>query len=157
MKSHLHTSHWHSPLGFLEIQVSDQSLLSIKKSNTKREHISTDPVTKKTITQLKEYMEGKRSTFDLPLKAEGTPFQQAVWTALTTIPTGKTLTYGQLARLAGKPRAARAVGNALNKNPHCIVVPCHRVTASKGLGGYAYGTGMKEWLLNHEQRIVVAG
>lgn len=135
----------------LDIQIADQSLLSIKKSSTKKEQLSDDPLTKQTITQLKDYMEGNRQSFDLPLRMDGTPFQQAVWKALQKIPAGETRTYGEVAAMIGKPKAARAVGNALNKNPLCIVVPCHRVTASNGLGGYAYGKTMKTWLLTHEQ------
>lgn len=140
----------HTSIGNLEILIQDKSLLSIKKSNTKIEQISSDSLTKNVIAQLREYLAGDREEFDLPLKAEGTVFQKAVWKALTKVPHGKTCTYGELARMAGSPLAARAVGNALNKNPHCIVVPCHRVTASNGLGGYAYGPVMKKKLLELE-------
>jgi methylated-DNA-[protein]-cysteine S-methyltransferase len=150
MQSILYISHWLSPLGMLEIRISDQSLLSMKKSNTKKEHISDDPVTRTVIRQLEEYLEGRRQTFDLPLHVDGTPFQQAVWKALGRIPAGKTLTYGQVAAMIGKPNAARAVGNALNRNLHCIVVPCHRVTAGNGMGGYAFGVAMKKKLLELE-------
>jgi methylated-DNA-[protein]-cysteine S-methyltransferase len=146
-------SHWQSPSGMLEIRISDQSVLSIKKSSTKKEQIAHDPFTQRVIAQLAEYMKGKREVFDLPLRMEGTVFQKAVWKALLKIPAGETRTYGQLASMIGKPTAARAVGQALNKNPVCIVVPCHRVISSDGLGGYAYGKGMKEWLLNHERRM----
>ncbi len=146
------TSHWLSPIGMLEIEISDQSLLKLKKSNTKKEHISKDPVTLQVLDQLQEYMNGRRAMFSLPLRVEGTLFQRAVWDGLMKIPAGETRTYGELAAMIGKPKAARAVGNALNKNPVCIVVPCHRVTSSTGLGGYAYGTAMKKKLLNLERQ-----
>jgi methylated-DNA-[protein]-cysteine S-methyltransferase len=150
-------THWQSPTGMLEIKISNQSLLSIKKSNNKSEQISDDPFTQTVIRSLEEYFRGRRTAFDLPLHADGTVFQKAVWKALLKIPAGQTRTYGEVAAMIGKPSAARAVGQALNRNPHCIVVPCHRVTSASGLGGYAYGKAMKEWLLEHEQRIVVAG
>jgi methylated-DNA-[protein]-cysteine S-methyltransferase len=146
------TSYWLSPIGMLEVEISDQSLFKLKKSNTKKEHISNDPVTQEVIHQLQEYLEGRRAFFSLPLRAEGTLFQKAVWDGLMKIPAGETRTYGELAAMIGKPKAARAVGQALNKNPVCIVVPCHRVTASNGLGGYAYGSAMKQQLLDLEQR-----
>ncbi len=145
-----HTSIIHTAIGNFEIIIQDQSLLSIKKSSTKNEHIEDDPTSRAVIAELREYCNGERLLFDIPLEAEGTVFQKAVWKALTKIPVGQTRTYAEVAAMIGKPAAARAVGNALNKNPHCIVVPCHRVTASNGLGGYAYGEKMKKWLLNHE-------
>lgn len=143
-------SHWLSPLGMIDIRIQDQSLLSIKKSSTKSERLTDDSLTKKVIQQLGEYMKGRRNTFDLPLKAEGTPFQQAVWKALVKIPAGQTLTYGQVAAAIGKPTAARAVGNALHCNPLCIVVPCHRVTGATDIGGYTFGVSMKRKLLELE-------
>lgn len=149
-----YTSFIHTSIGNFEVVIQDQSLLSIKKSNTKSVHISNDPVTQEVMHQLQEYLEGRRALFSLPLQAEGTVFQKAVWDALLRIPVGQTRTYGQIAAMIGKPGAARAVGSALNKNPHCIVVPCHRVTASKGLGGYAYGPAMKKNLLELEGVII---
>ena len=103
--------------------------------------------------QLKEYFAGDRTTFtDLPLVLKGTSFQLDVWDALTQLGFGSTVTYGQLAERIGKSDAARAVGQALNKNPIPIIVPCHRVVASGGaLGGFACGTRVKEWLLTHEK------
>lgn len=136
----------------LEIVISEQSLWKIKKSNKKEEHIERDPITQEVIRQLQDYLSGRRALFSLPLKTEGTLFQKAVWNALMKIPAGETRTYGELAAMIGKPKAARAVGNALNKNPVCIVVPCHRVTSSTGIGGYAYGPAMKKRLLELERK-----
>jgi methylated-DNA-[protein]-cysteine S-methyltransferase len=98
--------------------------------------------------QLDEYFAGTRTTFDLPLAPSGTPFQLRVWAALTRIPWGTTVTYGELAARAGHPGAARAVGAAVGRNPLSIVVPCHRVVGADGtLTGYAGGIDRKTTLL----------
>ena len=101
--------------------------------------------------QLAEYFSGERVDFDLPLDAGGTPFQRRVWQALTEIPYGRTSTYGEIARRLGRPRAARAVGGANNRNPLPVVVPCHRVIGAGGsLTGYAGGLRIKRFLLDLE-------
>ncbi|MDD2772325.1 MAG: methylated-DNA--[protein]-cysteine S-methyltransferase [Elusimicrobiales bacterium] len=101
--------------------------------------------------QLQLYFAGKLRKFDLPLDLRGTPFQMRVWRGLCAIPYGKTLSYGELARRVGNPRAARAVGMANNRNRIGIVVPCHRVIGADGsLTGYAGGLCLKERLLKHE-------
>jgi methylated-DNA-[protein]-cysteine S-methyltransferase len=98
--------------------------------------------------QLAEYFGGARSTFDLPLVAEGTEFQRQVWFALADIPYGETISYAELARWVGRPNAFRAVGQANGANPLPIVLPCHRVVASGGgIGGYGGGLDMKRELL----------
>jgi methylated-DNA-[protein]-cysteine S-methyltransferase len=104
------------------------------------------------IAQLKEYFDGKRSNFDLPIDfAVGTPFQQSVWRALMTIPHGATTNYAALSRGIGAPTAARAVGAAVGRNPVSIVVPCHRVLGTSGaLTGYAGGLERKSALLKLE-------
>ena len=87
----------------------------------------------------------------LPIAFSGTPFQQRAWRALCCIPAGKTITYAEQANGLGTPKAVRAVGNANGANPLGLVVPCHRVVASRGgLGGYAGGLSRKAWLLQHE-------
>jgi len=97
------------------------------------------------------YFDGARKSFDLPLDADGTEFQKTVWRALTSIPSGETCTYGDIAQKIGNPKGMRAVGLANGKNPMTIVVPCHRVIGANGkLTGYAFGTERKAWLLNHE-------
>lgn len=101
--------------------------------------------------QLAEYFAGTRTTFDLPLDLSGTPFQLQVWNALTRIPFGSTLSYGELARRVGSPNGSRAVGAANGRNPVAIVVPCHRVIGSNGdLTGFGGGMERKTWLLKHE-------
>lgn len=102
--------------------------------------------------EIGEYFEGKRRAFAVPTAAAGTPFQQAVWNALKEIPYGETRTYGEIARRIGHPRASRAVGQANNRNPLPIVVPCHRVIGASGaLTGYAGGLAVKERLLELER------
>jgi methylated-DNA-[protein]-cysteine S-methyltransferase len=108
------------------------------------------------IRQLREYFAGRRTTFDLPLEAAGTPFQRAVWRALGDIPYGTTISYGELARRVGNPKASRAVGSANGANPLPIVIPCHRVIAGDGsLGGFGGGLPAKQSLLALEQRASV--
>ena len=99
-----------------------------------------------TLTGL--YFEGKRQCFDLPVASEGTPFQREVWNEIARIPFGKTITYAELARRVGSPRAVRAAGAATGRNPLSIVVPCHRVVGAGGtLTGYAGGVDRKARLL----------
>ncbi len=102
--------------------------------------------------QLDEYFAGTRTAFDLPLAPSGTPFQRRVWAELAQVPHGTTVTYGELARRVGHPRASRAVGAAVGRNPVSIVVPCHRVVGADGtLTGYAGGVGRKAFLLAQER------
>jgi len=105
------------------------------------------PVLKEAATQLDEYFAGERTTFDVAIELDGTEFQRAVWRELSKIPYGETISYGELARRVGRPKGPRAVGQANGKNPIAIIVPCHRVVASNGLGGYGGGLAMKRALL----------
>jgi O-6-methylguanine DNA methyltransferase len=102
--------------------------------------------------QLTAYFAGDRTDFDLRLTFTGTPFQQRVWSALSDIPYGETVSYGELAQILGQPGASRAVGLANGKNPISIIVPCHRVIGANGsLTGYGGGLDRKEWLLGFER------
>jgi O-6-methylguanine DNA methyltransferase len=110
------------------------------------------------IQQIREYLEGKRSVFDLALDLRGTDFQRRVWRALLGIPYGETRSYVELARAIGAPTAARAVGAANGANPVALVVPCHRVVATGGkLGGYGGGLALKRRLLALEHARPLAG
>ena len=101
--------------------------------------------------QLQEYFSGKRKTFDLPINPQGTPFQQKVWSALQDIPFGETRIYEDIAIAIGNKKALRAVGQANNRNPILIVVPCHRVINKNGqLGGFGCGIETKKILLDLE-------
>ena len=102
------------------------------------------------VRQLREYAAGERHEFDLPLDLHGTEFELAVWAELGRIPFGETRTYGDIARALGDAGASRAVGGANGRNPLPVVVPCHRVVAANGLGGFSGGAGIKERLLSHE-------
>jgi methylated-DNA-[protein]-cysteine S-methyltransferase len=147
--------YYQSPLGLLKIEASEIALVSV--SFLHEETISMangqegSAIVENTKAQLTEYFEGKRKQFDLPLEYSGTEFQLKVWEALTRIPFGKTMSYGQLAHLLGAKELVRAVGNANRKNPIGIIVPCHRIIGSQGsLVGYAGGLWRKQWLLEHE-------
>lgn len=101
--------------------------------------------------ELKEYFDGKRTLFTLPLNPAGTVFQKQVWKTLLTIPYGETISYAEEAERFGNPKAIRAVASANGKNPIAILIPCHRVIASGGgLGGYSGEIEKKEFLLTLE-------
>lgn len=148
-----------SPLGPMVLAASAAKLLGVWFTGQKHQPdpcnwplAPHDPVLLQAQTQLGEYFDGKRSTFDLPLDLRcGTSFEQKVWRALRLIPWGGTLSYGQLGASIGQPTAARAVGAAVGRNPWCIVVPCHRVLGAGGaLTGYAAGIDRKKALLKLE-------
>lgn len=110
------------------------------------------PVIKEAGRQLAEYLEGKRTHFDLSYEMEGTDFEKKVWNALLTIPYGETRSYGDIAAQVGNKKACRAVGRANGRNPIGIFVPCHRVIGANGkLTGFAGGISTKEALLEIEQ------
>lgn len=110
-------------------------------------------LTRKACRELSEYFAGKRRTFDLPLRLEGTPFQEKCWKALTEIPYGETVSYGEQAARIGNKKACRAVGGANHENPISIIVPCHRVIGANGsMTGYGGGISRKEFLLALEKR-----
>jgi methylated-DNA-[protein]-cysteine S-methyltransferase len=105
------------------------------------------------IKQLDEYFAGKRRQFSLPLNQDGTDFQVKIWNLLYKIPYGKTISYNELSRQHGDPKAIGAVASANGKNNICIIVPCHRVIGSnQSLIGYAGGLWRKKWLLDHEAK-----
>ena len=116
-----------------------------------------DPVLAACERQLHEYFAGRRTAFELPLAAGGTPFQRAVWEHIARIPYGGTLTYAAIAHALAAPAAVRAVGAATGRNPLSIVVPCHRVVGSAGsLTGYAGGLERKARLLALERAAAAA-
>lgn len=103
--------------------------------------------------QLQEYFSGERRRFEVPMDLDGTGFQREVWAQLALIPYGETITYRALAHRVGRPTGYRAVGQANGRNPVPIIVPCHRVVASDGLGGYGGGLAVKRSLLALEGRL----
>jgi methylated-DNA-[protein]-cysteine S-methyltransferase len=118
----------------------------------------TNALAARAAKQLEAYLADPDFRFDLPLKVEGTPFQRKLWSALCEIPRGKTMTYGELAKRLGAGddyEMNRAVGQACGDNRLPVVIPCHRVVAADGIGGFAHSTGgylveAKRWLLAHE-------
>lgn len=100
--------------------------------------------------QFGEYFAGMRRNFALPLALDGSPFEMRVWKALLQIPYGETRSYGEIAAVCDNPKAARAVGQAVHRNPLPIVIPCHRVVGASNLGGYAGGLKIKHFLLRLE-------
>jgi methylated-DNA-[protein]-cysteine S-methyltransferase len=105
--------------------------------------------------QLREYFDGTRRAFDVPLTLRGNPFELRVWEALQEIPYGETISYGQIARQLGAPAAARAVGLANGRNPVAVIVPCHRVIGADGtLTGYGGGLERKRFLLDLESGVL---
>lgn len=141
-----------TPLGIAKLEGDENGLAAITVLNSDETPTSVIPeVLEDAVYQLQEYFEGKREVFDLELKPEGTDFQKRVWQALKDIPYGKTVSYLNLSKTLGDPKAIRAVAAANGKNPIWIVIPCHRVIGSDGsLTGYAGGLHRKKWLLEHE-------
>lgn len=133
-------------LGLLEI-VADERILRRIDLVKERGGEQPNPVTGQVKAQLQEYFAGKRQQFSLAAMPEGTDFQQEVWQTMSRIPYGKVVTYGQLAAAMGRPEAVRAVANAVGKNPLLVLLPCHRVVAAKGLGGFSAGLEAKRKLL----------
>jgi methylated-DNA-[protein]-cysteine S-methyltransferase len=134
--------HWHPPTSEAigeRVAVSDDALLA------------------RAATELAEYLNGERASFDVPIKLGGNAFQAQVWDLLNTIPYGQTTSYGALAERLGDRQLARAVGRAVGQNPVSVLVPCHRVVGSDGkLTGYAGGLDRKRQLLALEQPRVPA-
>ena len=112
----------------------------------------TDPVLSRVAEEIREYLSGARTDFDIPVRTHGDDFSEKVWSAIAKIPYGKTTTYGRIARDMGDPHLAQRVGQAVGRNPVSIVIPCHRVVGSDGsLTGYAGGLERKRTLLDLEQ------
>jgi methylated-DNA-[protein]-cysteine S-methyltransferase len=140
-----------TPIGFVEITCTDKGIRSIEFIDFRVRIKYTPSCLKSCKKQLLEYFDGDRKQFNLPLDLEGTSFQLKVWNELMKIPYGKTITYFELAKRVGDPKALRAIGGANATNPASILVPCHRVIGSDGkLVGYAGGLWRKKWLLEHE-------
>lgn len=148
--------HHPTPIGTAIITEEDGHITAISVTDDDRPENAEAPTEIMTIAvkQLDEYFAGKRLVFDLPLKPEGTKFQQVVWRHLQTIPFGSTITYTQQSQQMQQPLAIRAIAAANGKNKLWIVIPCHRVIGSGGeLTGYAGEIWRKKWLLDHEAKI----
>lgn len=136
----------------LYLVATETHLINIQFTQPQKALLQTTELLSMATIQLDEYFQGKRTTFSLPFKLTGTPFQLAVWKELQNIPYGKTTSYKEIAQKINKPKAYRAVGMANNKNPLPIIIPCHRVIGSNGkLIGYAGGLKLKNYLLELEK------
>jgi methylated-DNA-[protein]-cysteine S-methyltransferase len=144
-----------APIGLLEISGSEKGITSVSFVANVDNVIENPPCLRECVSQLNDYFNGKRKSFNLKLDVEGTEFQKKVWNELLKIPYGKTVSYNDIAKKLGDKEAVRAVGNANGKNPVAIIIPCHRVIGSDGkLVGYAGGLWRKKWLLNFEHKDV---
>lgn len=140
-----------SPLGALTLVSDGARLTDVLFSPGARPDAAcrTDALLRETARELSEYFAGIRHGFTVPLAVSGTPFERDVFGALLEeVEYGTRVTYGELAVLSGHPRACRAVGNALHKNPLPILIPCHRVVGATGIGNYAFG-------IEHKRRLMV--
>ena len=148
-------SYYKSPIGILEIICENGKLVSLKLVDyCEKSNVETNFI-KDIKKQLGEYFSGKRTTFDIKINPTGTDFQKMVWKELQNISYGETKSYSEIAAAAGNKNAQRAIGNACNKNPIMIIIPCHRVISkNNNLGGYAYGSEIKQKLLNIENGII---
>ncbi|MBE7169935.1 MAG: methylated-DNA--[protein]-cysteine S-methyltransferase [Williamsia sp.] len=151
---------YHSfPVGILQISGSDEQIEAIKFCGERpalpQEPVSSpSPLLQQCIDELNEYFQGERQEFSVPFSQSGTPFQQRVWKELLNIPYGNTISYLELSKRLGDPKAIRAAASTNGKNKLAIIVPCHRVIgANRELVGYAGGLPQKKWLLQHEARI----
>lgn len=143
-----------TPIGKMIATADENGITSLDFTNDTLEGTaSNNPLLIGLEEELREYFEGKRHTFTLPLSVNGTLFQKEVWKTLCTIPYGETIFYATEAKVFGNPKAVRAVASANARNPIAILIPCHRVIASDGgIGGYSGGVWRKEFLLNLEKR-----
>lgn len=158
------STYYQSPLGLLRIGGTDTYISEISFVDTLDavERVSpvdlqgpVPPMIIQCIEQLIQYFQGQRRVFDFPVHQEGSAFQQKVWTELSAIPFGKTLSYLDMARRLGDTKTIRAAAAANGKNHVAIVVPCHRVIGSKrDLVGYGGGLWRKKWLLDHETKVL---
>lgn len=142
-----------TPVGTLRLTETDGLLSGVVFAQGPCLYAEETPLLRETARMLRAYFAGEQRDFDLPLAQEqGTAFQNAVWRALRRIPYGETVSYGDIAREIGHPKAFRAVGMACHVNPIAIIVPCHRVIGTNGkLTGYAEGLQVKKALLELEQ------
>ena len=140
-----------SPVGAVSVEADEMCVTAVRFMRSKQQN--PNPVTALAVKEMLEYFSGKRKSFTVSIRFDGTEFQNKVWSALCEIPYGETASYSDIARAVGSPRACRAIGSANNKNPVPIIVPCHRVIGKNGaLVGYAGGIEIKKKLLQIENR-----
>ena len=138
-----------SPIGTLRLAFTNGALTMLRPTEEvpDRNGKTCSPEAEQALRELAEYFSGTRREFSIRLAPRGTIFQQQVWAALCRIPYGEARTYGEIAQMIGNPGAVRAVGGACHANPVPIVIPCHRVIAANGPGGFGAGLETKRRLL----------
>lgn len=139
-----------SKVGPLTIVEEGDTIVGIMFGNFAKRQ-SQNMLLKRAAKQISEYMDGRRKVFDLPLSFGGTEFENAVYTELLKIPFGRVVSYEDVAKRVGRPRACRAVGNAVGKNPIALVIPCHRVVGKNNIGGFGSAIHIKKYLLDLEK------
>lgn len=151
----IYQSYLETPIGYLRILSDGEGITEIKFMDTDGPE-DPDIHTESARTQLQEYFDGNRNSFNLELHPDGTEFESKVWKELQEIPQGSTTSYGAIAKKLGDRNFSQAVGHANGKNPIAVVIPCHRVIGSDDkLVGYAGGMHRKEWLLKHEGALLL--
>ena len=149
-----------APFGAVAISLrSNQLAIDLLTESPSADHQqSNHPLVKQACAQIKAYFQQASTRLDFPLSTQGTAFQQAVWQSIAAIPIGQTATYGQLAKQLDS--GPRAVANACGANTIPLLIPCHRVVAQKGIGGFMQGkyngVFIKQWLLAHEGVVAYA-
>jgi methylated-DNA-[protein]-cysteine S-methyltransferase len=148
---------YESPIGTLKIISQENAIIQIMFVNENiAESVPQNKILQNCITQLHEYFNQKRYSFDINYNFDGTIFQQQVWNEVAKIPYGETASYLDIAKKTGNVMAVRAVGRANAVNPLPIIIPCHRIVGTSGkLVGYAGGLWRKKWLLKHENALLV--
>jgi methylated-DNA-[protein]-cysteine S-methyltransferase len=151
-----------APFGLLTVVASHRGVryITFEEDAHPKSYVGMDvrddsehPVVASALMQLREYLAGDRTSFDVPLDLQGTEFQVDAWNALAKIPFGSTVSYAQQAASIGRPKATRAIGSANGRNPVVIVLPCHRVVGADGsLTGFGGGLHVKSWLLDLEKQ-----
>jgi len=152
-----------APFGMLTVVASERGVryITFEEDAHPKSYVGMDvvddvsqPVVAETLKQLREYLDGLRTAFDVPLDLVGTEFQVEAWNALAKIPYAGTVSYAQQAASIGRPKATRAIGSANGRNPVVIVLPCHRVVGADGsLTGFGGGLHVKSWLLDLEKQV----
>jgi methylated-DNA-[protein]-cysteine S-methyltransferase len=153
----MYTGYFESGFGMVEVTADETAVTSVRfvdKMDIEKAIAGGNDVTTEAVEQLMEYFSGKRRSFDMNIKLDGTDFQKQVWRELLKIPYGKTANYSEIAQQLGNEKGVRAVSSAIGKNPIAIVVPCHRVISKDGsVGSYAWGSEKKQFLLKIEKNL----
>ncbi len=152
-------TYYESPLGKLKITADESAIKSIHFmldiDGVELEQENLNEILEKCVFELSQYFNGELQNFSIPTEPDGTEFQKRVWSELTKIPYGKTISYLKLSRQLGNERSIRAVARASGENKIPIIIPCHRVIGSdKSLAGYSGGVWRKKWLIEHEAAVI---